>query len=317
VSESDEQRETGGEAASAAQGGGAVAGWYDDPAGSGGLRWWDGSRWSDHVQPSAPQTTTPHAAAAQPEAETETAQPAAITPPPSPIEPVVPPQSAPAAEQRPEVSQPAYPQYGQQAQYGQPQYGEAQGAHTPPQSGYPAAPAYGAYPAAEPRKVGPETPVYGPFIWIITLLPVLSLLLLPLSLVGLEDSIRVQVIGDGYNSYSYGTGGMSGAALLAQSVATLLGWLIYAAQIVLAFFDRKWLLARGFDRPFHWAFAFIPAPVYPIGRSVVVKRRSGRGIAPMWVSIGLLALGLIIGIGVFIWVIGLSLSMIDSGAYVS
>jgi hypothetical protein len=266
------------------------------------------------VQPSAPQTTTPHAATAQPEAET--AQPAAITPPPSPIEPVVPPQSAPAAEQRPEVSQPAYPQYGQQAPYGQAQYGQAQGAHAS-QSGYPAAPPYGAYPAAEPRKVGPETPVYGPFIWIITLLPVLSLLLLPLSLVGLEDSIRVQVIGDGYNSYSYGTGGMSGAALLAQSVATLLGWLIYAAQIVLAFFDRKWLLARGFDRPFHWAFAFIPAPVYPIGRSVVVKRRSGRGLAPMWVSIGLLALGLIIGIGVFIWVIGLSLSMIDSGAYVS
>jgi hypothetical protein len=28
-------------------------------------------------------------------------------------------------------------------------------------------------------------------------------------------------------------------------------------------------------RPFHWAFAFISSYVYPIGRSVVVKRRTG------------------------------------------
>src|SRR3954468_14747524 len=26
-------------------------GWYPDPAGSGGARWWDGQRWTDHVQP--------------------------------------------------------------------------------------------------------------------------------------------------------------------------------------------------------------------------------------------------------------------------
>jgi hypothetical protein len=30
-----------------------AAGWYPDPAGSGGMRWWDGVTWSDQVQPAA------------------------------------------------------------------------------------------------------------------------------------------------------------------------------------------------------------------------------------------------------------------------
>lgn len=35
------------------------AGWYDDPQGGGGKRWWDGERWSEHTTPPAgsmPQT---------------------------------------------------------------------------------------------------------------------------------------------------------------------------------------------------------------------------------------------------------------------
>ena len=31
-----------------------TAGWYPDPAGSGGTRWWDGSTWTEHVQAPAP-----------------------------------------------------------------------------------------------------------------------------------------------------------------------------------------------------------------------------------------------------------------------
>jgi len=38
------------------------AGWYSDPAGGDGTRWWDGKGWTDHVQPgSSASTITPAA----------------------------------------------------------------------------------------------------------------------------------------------------------------------------------------------------------------------------------------------------------------
>ena len=56
------------------------------------------------------------------------------------------------------------------------------------------------------------------------------------------------------------------------------------------------LKKRGVQQPFHWAFAFLTSIVYVIGRSVVVKRRTGGGLAPLWVYIVELILSFIIGI---------------------
>ncbi|MDY6997638.1 MAG: DUF2510 domain-containing protein [Actinomycetota bacterium] len=36
------------------------AGWYPDPAGSGGRRYWDGLAWTDHRAPQAPHAAAPH-----------------------------------------------------------------------------------------------------------------------------------------------------------------------------------------------------------------------------------------------------------------
>ena len=42
------------------------AGWYADPAGSGGQRWWNGTSWGEQVQPASQALVPPGAAQGQP-----------------------------------------------------------------------------------------------------------------------------------------------------------------------------------------------------------------------------------------------------------
>lgn len=75
-----------------------------------------------------------------------------------------------------------------------------------------------------------------------------------------------------------------------RNAVNLLG---YGASVALAVHDRRALLRAGYAQPFHWAWAFLSSGVYLIGRSVIVRRRIGRGLAPIWawagVSVGILA----------------------------
>jgi hypothetical protein len=210
-------------------------------------------------------------------------------------------QPAPAA-QAPQPA-PAAQAYGQQPPaYGQqPAYGQVSAPAPAPASAYPAAATIPSVPAG--------TPAYGPFIWVITLLPLISFLLIPLLLPSLQEQLRSS-LADPYGQQLYSGYSMSG--LVVQGVVNLLSLLIYAAVVVLAYLDHRWLLRTGYTRPFHWAWAFL-STVYPIGRSVVVRRRSGRGIAPMWVAIAIAALGLIIGIGLVVWTFSLIFSTMSTG----
>ncbi|MDN3497279.1 DUF2510 domain-containing protein [Planococcus sp. APC 4015] len=78
-------------------------------------------------------------------------------------------------------------------------------------------------------------------------------------------------------------------------LSNVVSYAVYGLCIFFAYRDHRELLARGVPRPFHWAWAFLN-PVYSIGRSVVVKRRTGRGLGPLWVAIATMVLSVVVAI---------------------
>jgi len=80
---------------------------------------------------------------------------------------------------------------------------------------------------------------------------------------------------------------------LSGLVRNVLSVAIYAVSVALAFADRRVLLRAGYVRPFHWAWAFLSPPVYIVGRSIIVQRRIGRGLTPIWVWLGVAVIGLV------------------------
>ncbi len=144
-------------------------------------------------------------------------------------------------------------------------------------------PVYSGVPAR--NTVSASTPVGNVFIWIIVLLPLIPLVLT----FGVDfRGMMQQAIDNPTNPLAL----YSSTGYLALLVS---GWAILAATVVLAFFDARRLRATGFDRPFPWGWAFL-SYVYIIGRAVVVRRRSGRGLAPLFVWIGIYAVSIIVSI---------------------
>ncbi|GAB2709550.1 hypothetical protein BKA24_002596 [Microbacterium marinum] len=79
----------------------------------------------------------------------------------------------------------------------------------------------------------------------------------------------------------------------------LLTWvngLSLAASVLFAWLDARALRRRGIERPFGWGWAVLvfvaTLGVYIVGRTVVVRRRTGRGWAPLWGWLAALVLGL-------------------------
>ncbi|MGO4106012.1 DUF2510 domain-containing protein [Leifsonia sp. YAF41] len=171
----------------------AAPGWYAEPDGSTRQRWWDGTRWTEHVQD-------------------------------------------------------------------------------------PASNVYGA--VARPA-VDATTPVYGPWIWLITLLPLTTL---PVLLA--------------WDTKAYMLASISGELVLDGGYIALqfVSWVLYAGTVVCALFDHRRLVALGYARPFHWAWTFLSSIVYIIGRSVVVKKQAGRGFAPIWAMIAVFVVEIVVAI---------------------
>ena len=163
--------------------------------------------------------------------------------------------------------------YGQSVVDAQPAYGQ-------PEYGYPA------YATAPERPLLPAgTPIYTVFIWLVTLLPLATLLILPFW----NPVAAISEMRTSQNFYTFGT-------LLAQ----LLSFIGYGLTVVFAWLDYRRLERVGVVRPFHWAWVFVSGIVYVIGRSIIVRRVApGRGLAPIWVSGGVVVVSLVI---MLVWV---------------
>ena len=145
--------------------------------------------------------------------------------------------------------------------------------------------------AAAPLATAPAgTEPYTPWIWLIVVLPLVSII--ALLFVDFGSLFRF----DPYDSTSM----LRSELALFTSPAYLLsvfgGLVSYGLSVLFAHFDVKELTRRQVPRPFAWPWAFLSPYVYTIGRSVVVNRRLGRGITPMWVSIALYAVSIIVSL---------------------
>lgn len=151
--------------------------------------------------------------------------------------------------------------------------------------GYPAgAPGYapGAYQRPLLRR---DAPVYYPLIWVITLLPLLSTILVLMW----NPEFRFIVVGrqQALDPWSLFTP--------AYFLLLFSGFATYAVSVLLAYFDSQRLKNDGVVRPFHWAWSFLSSGVYIIGRSVIMaKVARGRGLAPVWVFIGVFILNIVV-----------------------
>ncbi|UTT61918.1 DUF2510 domain-containing protein [Microcella humidisoli] len=96
---------------------------------------------------------------------------------------------------------------------------------------------------------------------------------------------------------------------------TALGWITNILFVLFAFLDWRELRRRGVPQPFHWAWSFLVLasawPVYPIGRAIVARRRTGRGMASLWITIATIVLGIIVTIGLAIFIVQFAFTNVD------
>lgn len=179
------------------------------------------------------------------------------------------------------------------------------GAPGAPASGYtpapPMAPAYAAPPMAPAGTDGNTV-----WIWLVVLMPLVPLLLLlavPWGSMFHFDADDPQAVMDASTAIFRAP---------AYWLAMVTSWAVYGLGVLFAYFDYQELTKRGVPKPFHWAWSFLTS-VYPIGRSVVVKRRTGTGSAPMWAAIGVIALSLVISFVITGIVMASVLDMVSGG----
>jgi hypothetical protein len=145
-----------------------------------------------------------------------------------------------------------------------------------------------------------DRPVYSPFIWLIVLLPLVTLPLL----FTWQPNFR-------YTTGASGTPTIDPLSIYTPGYFVILavGWIGYGLTVFFAYRDVVWLRKQGVVRPFHWAWTFLSSLVYVIGRSVIAYRVAApRGRAPIWALIGVLVLSFIVSIA---WTVSLTTQLVS------
>ena len=164
------------------------------------------------------------------------------------------------------------------------------------------APAYApSYGAGAEQKAPEGTSPYTPFIWLLALLPVVGLIDAAVTL-STFDRIVTEALAPDAPPFTP-----------QQLISGAISWIVIGLSVLFGILDWRALKKAGVPNPFHWAwifFAVIGAPVYMIGRSVVVRRRVGSGLAPMIVNLALVVASFVLGIVAAVLAVG---SVFDSG----
>jgi len=154
-----------------------------------------------------------------------------------------------------------------------------------------------------------DRPVYSVWIWLIVLLPLLSLgsfFLWQPNFDYLSDPASIAT--PGYESRY-----LSSMFTPGYFVILGLSFVSYGLTALFAWRDSIWLRAQGVVRPFSWPWVFIPSYgglVYVIGRSVIVRRVAApRGLAPIWVLIAVVVLGFVVAI---VWMAMIMSNMVSN-----
>jgi hypothetical protein len=161
------------------------------------------------------------------------------------------------------------------------------------------------------RLASPGAPTGTPWIWVVVLLP-----LVPVAALGLvdwraylEQTLAVTMMAPASPGYLMQMMFPAGTGWL-----VLLGLAVNAAVLLFAWLDRRTLVSRGIPRPFHWGWAalalVVSNGVYVIGRGVVLRRRTGAGLAPVWVWIAVQVVGLIVAAVFTVWILGLTFDLL-------
>ena len=173
------------------------------------------------------------------------------------------------------------------------------------------APAYGSPQAYEQQTAPAGTSGNTPWIWLVVFLPLLGLLPLFFIDIGgyLEDSILNA--GDPAGSMASMVAFYTQPAMLA---ALGLSLVVMVGTILFAYLDWRELKRRGVPAPFHWAFSFLAIAgfgvVYPIGRAVVTKRRTGSGNGVLLATILTIVVSFIVAIVITVLAVNYSVALI-------